>query len=68
MPGVVAYVDHNDIPGQNNVQLFSMMMPLPPREVFSTGKISHVGQTIGAICAETPEQARRAAKLVYAWG
>ena len=66
MPGVVAYIDHNDIPGKNNIQLFSYMIPTaPPKELFSTGQIKHVGQTIGAICAETPEQAQRAAKLVY---
>ena len=64
MPGVVGYFDHKDIPGQNNIQLFSMMFPLPPREIFAVDKISHVGQTIGAICAETPEQARAAARLV----
>ena len=62
MPGVVAFLDHNDIPGKNDCQMFSIMMPLPPREIFSTGNVTHVGQTIGAICAETPEQARRAAK------
>ena len=62
MPGVIAYIDHNDIPGKNDCQIFSVMMPLPPREVFCSGKITHVGQTIGAICAETVEQARRAAR------
>ena len=62
MPGVVAYIDHKDIPGKNCCQIFTVMMPLPPREIFSSGKITHIGQTVGAICAETPEQARRAAK------
>ena len=62
MPGVVAFLDHKDIPGKNDCQLFSVMFPLPPREIFCTGNVGHVGQTIGAICAETVEQARRAAK------
>ena len=62
MPGVVSFIDHKDIPGKNDCQLFTMMFPLPPKEVLCTGKIKHVGQTIGAICAETPEQARRAAR------
>jgi xanthine dehydrogenase molybdopterin-binding subunit B len=63
MPGVVAFIDHKDIPGKNDCQLFSMFMPLPPREILSTGPVPHVGQTIGAICAETPEQARLAARF-----
>ena len=64
MEGVVAYIDHNDIPGKNDIQLWAMMMQVPVKEIFSTGKIHHVGQCVGAICAEAPEQARRAAKLV----
>ena len=65
MPGVVAYIDHNDIPGENNIQMFSWMVPTAPKkELFSSGKISHVGQVVGMIVADTPEQARRAAKLV----
>ena len=62
---VVGYFDHNDIPGDNNHQLFSYMLPTAPRkEIFSTGKITHVGQVIGAICADTPEQAQQAARYV----
>ena len=65
MPGVVAYVDWNDIPGENNIQFFSWMRPsAPKKELFSTGRISGVGQVVGLICADTPEQARRAAKFV----
>ena len=65
MPGVVDYVDWNDIPGENNVQLFSWFTAAPVKELFSTGKINCVGQVVGVICADTPEQARRAAKFVY---
>jgi xanthine dehydrogenase molybdopterin-binding subunit B len=65
MPGVVGFVDHNDIPGENNIQAFAMFgATAPKKELFSSGKITHVGQVIGAICADTPEQANRAAKLV----
>ena len=65
MPGVVGYFDHKDIPGDNNHQLFAYMLPTAPRkEIFSTGKITHVGQVIGAICADTPEQAQQAARYV----
>ena len=61
----MAFIDHKDIPGKNDCQLFSMMFPLPPREIMCTGKVTHVGQTIGAICAETREQAQRAARYLY---
>ena len=65
MPGVVGFVDHNDIPGENNIQAFSWFVATAPKkELFSSGKITHVGQVIGAICADTPEQANRAAKFV----
>ena len=66
MPGVVGYFDHTDIPGKNNVQCFSYMIPTAPiMELFSSGKINYVGQVIGVICADTPEQAQRAAKFVF---
>ena len=66
MPGVVGYFDHSDIPGENNIQLFSWFSPTAnPKELFTSGKIHYVGQCIGAICADTPEQAQRAVKFVY---
>ena len=65
MPGVVGFADHNDIPGENNIQAFSWFVPTAPKkELFSSGKVLHVGQVVGAICADTPEQADRAAKFV----
>ena len=63
MPGVIDFVDWKDIPAENNVQLFSWMVDTAPKkELFATTKITHVGQVVGMICADTPEQARRAAK------
>ena len=65
MPGVIDFVDWKDIPAENNVQLFSWMVATAPKkELFATTKITHVGQVIGCICADTPEQARRAAKYM----
>lgn len=71
MPGVVGYVDHNDMPG-------SIYVCQGETLVFAAGKVEndttvsyyihlqvhYWGQPVGAIVAETHETARRAASLV----
>lgn len=57
MPGVVGYVDHNDMPG-------SIYVCQGETLVFAAGKVHYWGQPVGAIVAETHETARRAASLV----
>ena len=59
MPGVIAYLDANDIPGVNDWKTGPT-----PEPVFSAGKIEYAGQAIGLIVAETREIAVEAAKKV----
>ncbi|XP_035266263.1 aldehyde oxidase 5 [Anguilla anguilla] len=59
MPGVVAYVSAHDVPGQNQRLWFDTV-----EELFADEEVICVGQVIGAIVAETREQAKRAAKSV----
>jgi xanthine dehydrogenase/oxidase len=63
VPGVVAYVDYNDVKGKNN---FGSI--LQDDETFANGTVICVGQIIGCICADDPRTARKAAdsvKIVY---
>ncbi|XP_051786771.1 aldehyde oxidase-like [Erpetoichthys calabaricus] len=60
MPGVVAFLSAKDVPGNNKRRWFHDMV-----ELFIEEEVMCVGQMIGAIVAETREQARRAAQKVY---
>ncbi|KAK7136892.1 hypothetical protein R3I93_017071 [Phoxinus phoxinus] len=59
MPGVVAFISAKDVPGQNRRLWFNN-----PEELFAEEEVICVGQIIGAIVAETREQAKRAADQV----
>ncbi|XP_070580916.1 xanthine dehydrogenase/oxidase-like [Ptychodera flava] len=62
LDGVHGYVDATDVPGKNT---YPAENPLDEdSETFATEKVICVGQPIGAIVAETPELARKAARLV----
>lgn len=61
MPGVVAYLDHRDIPGKNDALLND---PSSYEQIFSTGRIFYAGQAIGLILAESADAALQAAQLV----
>lgn len=66
MDGVVAYLDHKDVPGLNSiVPGKNWYWPYnEPEEIFSSGKVKFAGQTVGLILAKTPDTALQAAKLV----
>ena len=59
MPGVVAFVGPEDIPGENKVGLGGM-----DAQIFASGKTEYLHQTLGLIVAESPSLAEKAAKLV----
>uniref|UniRef100_A0A674F2Z7 xanthine dehydrogenase n=1 Tax=Salmo trutta TaxID=8032 RepID=A0A674F2Z7_SALTR len=59
MTGVVTFLSAGDVPGQNRRMLFNN-----PEELFAEEEVSCVGQIIGAVVAESREQARRAAQRV----
>ncbi|XP_030627213.1 aldehyde oxidase 5 [Chanos chanos] len=59
MPGVVTFISAGDVPGQNRRLWFNN-----PEELFAEQEVICVGQIIGAIVAETREQAKRAADKV----
>jgi len=59
LPGVVAFIDYRDIPGQNKA-----VGELHLEEIFSSGKIHYAGQAVGLVVAETREIAIKAASLV----
>ena len=59
VPGVVAYLDHRDIVGKNNVHNGRFV-----EEIFCSGKVHYSGQAIGIIVAKTQDIANKAAKLV----
>jgi len=66
MPGVVAYIDHNDVPGFNGWKFEGYMgfVPGQQEEIFSTGKSNFAGQAIGLVVATTREIAQKAARMV----
>jgi xanthine dehydrogenase iron-sulfur cluster and FAD-binding subunit A len=66
LEGVIAYIDARDIPekGTNLPGQHPMHCPNDDTPVFADKKVLCVGQTVGAIVAETIEIARKAAKLV----
>ncbi|XP_033106617.1 xanthine dehydrogenase/oxidase-like isoform X2 [Anneissia japonica] len=59
MPGVHAFVDHNDVTGTNFIGEL-----VPDDEVFATDMVTCVGQYIGGIVADSKEIAQRAARMV----
>ena len=66
MPGVVDFVDANDIPGLNSWKPGGLGRVY--EEIFATGKIYYAGQSIGLILAETRDiaiEAARKVKIVY---
>jgi len=59
MDGVVAYLDHKDIPGMNATSGAARA-----EQLFIDERITFLGQPIGMVVAETPWQAEAAAKEV----
>eukprot|EP00095_Tigriopus_kingsejongensis_P005797 maker-scaffold88_size394946-snap-gene-2.26 protein:Tk05797 transcript:maker-scaffold88_size394946-snap-gene-2.26-mRNA-1 annotation:"hypothetical protein DAPPUDRAFT_313254" len=59
LPGVEAYLDHTDIPGENNWSMGRF-----PDEIFSSKLIHFAGQAIGLVVAVSPELALKAAGKV----
>lgn len=58
-PGVIRYVDVDDVPGRN-----ATGPVIFDEEIFASEKVTCVGQVIGGIVAETQAQAQKAAQLV----
>jgi hypothetical protein len=58
-PGVVAFISAKDVPGENRVKGGASDAPL-----FAEDRVEYVGQHIGIVVAETPQQAQKAAALV----
>ena len=56
MPGVVAYVDHTDIPGKNDALLDE---ETSIEQIFTSGRVFYAGQAIGLILANSFEEAHR---------
>lgn len=61
MPGVVGYIDKNSISPEKNI--WGSIKKDEP--FFADGKVSHHGQVIGMVYAETALQAQAAAKAVH---
>ncbi|KAJ8003641.1 hypothetical protein DPEC_G00150440 [Dallia pectoralis] len=59
LAGVVTFLTAADVPGQNRRLWLNN-----PEELFAEEEVSCVGQIIGAVVAESREQARRAAQMV----
>jgi len=62
LEGVVGFVDHRDVPGQNTY-MHSMLHQVK-EELFCSGKVFYAGQPVGLIVAETHDIALAAAKKV----
>jgi xanthine dehydrogenase large subunit len=60
-PGVRAVLTAADIPGQNQIGTI-----FPDEQLFAEGEVHCVGHLVAAVVADTPEQARHAARLVKA--
>ncbi|XP_063958717.1 xanthine dehydrogenase/oxidase-like isoform X1 [Lytechinus pictus] len=59
MDSVHDFISAEDVPGSN------FLGPIiPDEELFATKEVMHIGQIIGAVLADTKEQAQRAAKEV----
>ncbi|XP_057599156.1 xanthine dehydrogenase/oxidase isoform X2 [Hippopotamus amphibius kiboko] len=62
VPGFVCFLSADDIPGSNETGLFN------DETVFAKDKVTCVGHVVGAVVADTPEHAQRAAhgvKVTY---
>ena len=59
MAGVVDYVSHTDVTGEN-----VWRNNVVPEELFCTGTVGYAGQVIGLIVAESRDIAVAAAKMV----
>ncbi|CAJ1087680.1 aldehyde oxidase 5 isoform X2 [Xyrichtys novacula] len=59
MPGVVTFISAKDVPGANRRLWFNN-----PEELFAAEEVICVGQILGAVVAESREEARRAAQKV----
>ncbi len=60
IPGVVAFLDHSDVPGANNVAVMGPHV----EEIFSSGRVHYAGQSLGLIVAESADLAQAAVKKV----
>ena len=60
LPGVVAFIDHTDIPGQNNLTGHKKFA----EPLFVSNAVSYAGQAVGLVLAESSELAHTAASLV----
>lgn len=60
MKGVVAYLDHKDVPGLNAG--YVSMFGGEPEELFCTGKVKYAGQPVGMIVATDTDTALKASK------
>ncbi|BFZ04913.1 hypothetical protein BsWGS_07952 [Bradybaena similaris] len=63
VPGVLAFVQASDIPGQNNWRP-SSLYGTSTSELMSSGPVGYAGQVIGVIVAECERVAQEAVKLV----
>jgi len=59
LPGVVAFFDYRNVPGQNRASTGSHL-----EEIFSAGRVHYAGQAVGLVVAETRSAAIEAARLV----
>lgn len=59
MPGVVAFISANDVPGENRIRTGPQDAAL-----FAPSKVEYVGQPIGIVVAESPGAARLASSRV----
>ena len=59
MPGVVAVLTHEDVPGQKTYGL-----EFPDQPVLASDRVRYFGEPVAVVAAEEPEQARRAAAAV----
>ena len=61
--GVVAYIDHQDIPGKNSAIINDEHgKDNSIEEIFTSGKVHYAGQAIGLILANSFELAHKASK------
>ena len=58
MPGFVCFLTSEDVPGSNITGIFN------DETVFAKDEVTCVGHIIGAVVADTPEHAHRAARGV----
>ncbi|XP_072306445.1 aldehyde oxidase 5 [Eucyclogobius newberryi] len=60
MPGVVSFISATDVPGSNQRLWFNTV-----EEIFTEREVVCVGQIVGALVAESRDQARRAAARIH---